>query len=190
MNQEIEIEFKNMLTKAEYNRLKTGLPFEKAEIKEQINHYFETDNFDLKSKGAALRIREKNGSYTLTLKQPHPEGLLETHATLTMAEFESWIAGNPVEKENVNHQLKEMEIDYLALKYWGELKTNRQEIDYQDTLLVLDHSLYHNIEDYELELEATNRAHGEKVFYQLLNDHEIPERDTDNKIKRFFQART
>ncbi|MFG6115597.1 CYTH domain-containing protein [Halobacillus sp. MO56] len=189
MNQEIEIEFKNMLTKAEYNRLKTALPFEKAEIKEQINHYFETENFDLKDNGAALRIREKNGSYTLTLKQPHPDGLLETHAKLTMDEFQSWINGSPVEKENIIQQLEQMGVDYHALRYWGKLKTNRQEIDYLDTLLVIDHSLYHDKEDYELELEATNRAHGEKIFHQLLTDHEIPERDTDNKIKRFFQAR-
>ncbi|WP_085506990.1 CYTH domain-containing protein [Thalassobacillus devorans] len=189
MNQEIEIEFKNILTKEEYDRLKNTLPFEKAKVQEQTNHYFETENFDLKQNGAALRIREKNGGFTLTLKQPHPDGLLETHATLTTDECESWISGAPNAKENVFHQLHELGINPDELNYQGALKTNRQEIRYQDTLLVLDHSLYHETEDYELELEATDRAHGEKVFHQLLTDHEIPERETDNKIKRFFQAR-
>ncbi|MCY7706811.1 CYTH domain-containing protein, partial [Bacillus safensis] len=38
--------------------------------------------FDIKSQLAALRMREKNGQWVLTLKEPHEIGLLETHQTI------------------------------------------------------------------------------------------------------------
>ncbi|WP_212685903.1 CYTH domain-containing protein, partial [Salmonella enterica] len=82
MAQEIEIEFKNLLTEEEYLKLLSNLPFPKYS-QTQTNYYFETEDFSLKAHGSALRIREKNGNYTLTLKETHELGLLETHDALT-----------------------------------------------------------------------------------------------------------
>ncbi|MBM7554017.1 CYTH domain-containing protein [Thalassobacillus pellis] len=188
MTQEIEIEFKNLLTEDEFHRLETTLPFDRAKTETQTNHYFETPEFALRDRGSALRIREKNGVYTMTLKQPKGEDLLETHEPVTPDEFQGWINGSPARKEYMEKQLNELGIEPDRLRYWGALTTRRNEIIYHDTTVVLDHSSYNDVEDYELELEADHRAHGEKIFHQLLTDHEIPERPTDNKIKRFFQT--
>src|SRR5699024_11479055 len=76
LSQEIEIEFKNLLTKEEFNQIRTYLSFPDKGVA-QTNFYFETKDFTLKNNHAALRIREKNGEYTLTLKQPGGQGLLE-----------------------------------------------------------------------------------------------------------------
>src|SRR5699024_2136508 len=139
MNQEIEIEYKNLLTKEEFYYLLTHFPFTKKAQK-QTNYYFETKDFSLKGKKSALRIRKKNNTYQLTLKEPHPEGLLETHDRLTEQEALSWINGDIIEKQNTTKQLKNLQISPKSLEYYGNLTTERREINYQDVLLVLDYS--------------------------------------------------
>src|SRR5699024_11542022 len=67
MVQEIEIEYKTLLTKNEYNILLNALPFSSETIM-QTNHYFETDDFKIERHHSALRIRNKGQRYTLTLK--------------------------------------------------------------------------------------------------------------------------
>lgn len=58
-NQNIEIEFKNMLTKEEYELLLTHFQVGKEDLFEQENHYFDTSDFALKANHSALRIRKK-----------------------------------------------------------------------------------------------------------------------------------
>ncbi len=74
MTQEIEIEFKNIVTKEEFDTLCKSFSIEA--FTKQVNHYFETPDFSLKEAGSALRIRHKGATYTLTLKQPAEIGLL------------------------------------------------------------------------------------------------------------------
>ncbi|WP_053220350.1 CYTH domain-containing protein [Virgibacillus senegalensis] len=188
MAQEIEIEFKNLLTKSEYLRLAEFLQVDESNAVSQTNHYFETPHFDLKQHGAALRIREKNGHWQLTMKEPHPEGLLETHDTLTEQEAESWISGNIIPKPKVAAQLNHLGVDFAALTYGGKLTTRRIETEYEETLVVLDHSTYNGYSDYELEIEAQDRQHGQHVFDQLLDRLEIRKKPTPNKIKRFYDS--
>ncbi|WP_173916933.1 CYTH domain-containing protein [Halobacillus sp. Marseille-Q1614] len=190
MAQEIEIEFKNLLAEEEFNTLYQQLKFESVALIEQTNYYFETDDFRLREQGAALRIRRKKETWTLTLKQPHSEGLLETHDSLTEEEVNQWIIGRPTQAEHVGPQLEELGISYEDLNYMGSLTTRRKEQPYKNTTVVLDHSFYYGKDDYELELEADSRETGEKVFQELLDRYHIPRRKTDNKIKRFFQAKS
>ncbi|MFC2949913.1 CYTH domain-containing protein [Virgibacillus sediminis] len=187
MAQEIEIEYKNLLTKDEFQRLLARLPFPESGST-QTNHYFETADFDLKEHGSALRIREKGGKYRLTLKEPHADGLLETHDDLTKEEADGWLEGNIIAKPHVAGQLKEKGIRHEDLKYCGSLATNRREIEYEGVLLVLDHSTYNRREDYELELEAPSKELGTARFEQLLKEHQIKRRNTPNKIQRFFES--
>lgn len=187
MAQEIEIEFKNLLTKAEYNLLlkEVGFPLEGVV---QTNYYFDTADFHLKEQGAALRVRKKNDKYVLTLKEPHPEGLLETHDFLTENEAEAWLNGNLVPKEHTEKQLRNLDISLEDLLYYGSLTTERREITYENVLLVLDYSQFNGSDDFELELEAKSYSEGERIFKELLKKHKITTRKTPNKIERFFQS--
>lgn len=187
MSQEIEIEYKNLLTREEFNRILTHLPFTE-QGKTQINYYFETTQFSLKKNGCALRIREKYDKYNLTLKEPHPEGLLETHDTLTKQEALDWIQGKIVAKKHTTKQLTAMNISPMDLIYYGTLTTVRRELEYGNVLVVLDYSTYNGEADYELEIEAPSEAIGIQTFDDLLRQFQIPKRDTPNKIKRFFQS--
>lgn len=187
MSQEIEIEFKNLLTKEEFDHLRSVYPFQ-AEAKSQINYYFETTDFALQAKGSAIRIRKKNDQYVLTLKEPHSVGILETHDILTEAEANAWMQGEIVPKEHTTKQLKAKSIAVENLCYYGALQTDRREIRHGEVLLVLDYSLYNNRVDYELELEANDEATGLRVFEEILQEHGIPKRTTQNKIERFFNT--
>ncbi|MRH43396.1 CYTH domain-containing protein [Aquibacillus halophilus] len=188
MSQEIEIEFKNLLSKNEYELLLQYFSLENVVPTIQTNHYFETSDFQLKEKGAALRIREKNNMWQLTLKEPHPEGLLETHDTLTPDEAQSWINGNIIPKPHVAKQLNQLDIDFALLFYGGKLQTHRLETTYKETTVVLDYSTYNNQFDYELEIEAQNKLHGINILHELLDKHNISKKETPNKIERFYSS--
>ncbi|WP_208590185.1 CYTH domain-containing protein [Gracilibacillus suaedae] len=190
MSQEIEIEFKNLLTKEEYQKLVEHFySYDLTEI-EQKNHYFETADFQLKKHHAALRIREKKGTFQLTLKQPNPDGagLLETHCPITPDETQQWIIGHIIAKDEITKALHAMNINIHDLKYGGMLETYRLECTYNNTTVVLDQSHYNGYTDYELEIEAEDEQHGISVFQQLLTAHHIPKRKTENKIERFYHT--
>lgn len=188
MSQEIEIEFKNMLTQSEYEQLTTSLPFDTNDRFTQTNYYFETENFELKEQGCALRIRKKKDSWTATLKEPHVDGLLETHDTLTEAEVQAWMNDQPSITPNIGKRLEGLGVSFEDIQFKGALTTERMEISYQDTLLVLDRSHYNQQTDHELELEAKEITYGEQVFSDLLDEYNIPKRETPNKIQRFFSS--
>ncbi|MDQ0351788.1 uncharacterized protein YjbK [Alkalibacillus filiformis] len=184
--QEIEIEFKNLLTKEEYERLAVHYIKDSSEIKQQINYYFETNDFELRSKRAALRIREKNGEYIATLKQPVENGLLETHDVLSAEQFDQWLQDDINLPPNINKQLNEIGVTGDQLSYKGALQTNRFEEKNDQYIIVLDHSQYNQTEDYELELEVYDYEYGKRLFSELLKKFKIEKRETSNKIARFF----
>ncbi|GAB4073965.1 CYTH domain-containing protein [Barrientosiimonas marina] len=185
--QEIEIEYKNLLIKEEFDRLFGGLAFpEYPDV--QTNHYFETPDFALKDLGCALRIREKEQAFTLTLKEPSTDGLLETHDTLTPEEAHNWLNRAGTAGSSVIKRLTDKNISIEDLLYFGSMTTKRREFDDSSLVFVLDESTYHGITDYELEIEAASKTDGEQAISKTLEDFDIKKRATPNKIQRFFAA--
>lgn len=187
IRQELEIEFKNLLSEQEYLSLFTHYASTKQPIW-QANDYFDTPDFELRKKGAALRIREKKQGLVLTLKQPHEEGLLETHITLSANEAEDLFKYGLIHSDEMNHQLKSFDLQG-SLEHLGRLETERVETVLPEGLLVLDKSRYLGHTDYELEFEVSNFEQGQKDFEQLLLEHDIPQRETKNKIVRFMERK-
>src|SRR5699024_2622220 len=112
------------------------------------NYYFETENFALKNFHSALRIREKDGAYTLTLKQPHPEGILETHDDLSQEELQQWLKGNAVSKTNISRQLATMDITENDFIYFRVLDIVRYCFKQDDIIYVLNKSIYNGMTEY------------------------------------------
>ncbi|MDQ0198198.1 CYTH domain-containing protein [Neobacillus ginsengisoli] len=189
MSQNIEIEFKNILSKKEYDLLLDTFNINEKQIFTQENHYFDTPNFALKQKNTALRIRQKQEHFEMTLKQPASVGLLETNQVLTAKEALSAIQLGKLPGGIIENLVEEMEISYRTIEYFGSLLTKRVEFDYKEGLLVLDHSYYLNKEDFELEYEAENYLHGLRIFQEFLELHGIPKRITENKIRRFYNQK-
>ncbi|MED4229735.1 CYTH domain-containing protein [Priestia megaterium] len=189
MKQEIEIEFKNIVTKEEFDRLRSHFQLTEDQFVSQENHYFDTPTFSLKDCGAALRIRSKKDKSVLTLKQPHQEGLLETHEALTNEQAKELRDGSAKIPSTIQQLITDLQVDSHALTYFGTLRTSRAEIPYKNGLLVLDHSFYLGAEDYELEYEVTDANEGAKYFEQLLTELDIKKKPTENKIRRFYKRK-
>jgi uncharacterized protein YjbK len=189
MSETIEIEFKNLLTKVEYENLLKTFNVKEKDIVMQSNHYFDTPEFALKNLGSALRIREKKNNFELTLKQPAAVGLLETTQLLSAKEFKAAIQQQIFPKGIVQERIEQLKIAFNKIVYFGSLTTKRAEYPYKEGLLVLDHSFYLNKEDYEIEFEVEDFQSGQLVFQGLLKQYEIPIRKTQNKIARFYQQK-
>ncbi len=188
MHQEIEIEFKNLLTEQEYNLLLEQLKIRSETANKQVNYYFDTADMLLKEHKSALRIRKKGGEYVLTLKEPHPDGLLETHQKCTETEAINAMETGDIPQGQVTEQIRRLtSVSEAQFNYIGELSTKRLEIHEPDGLIVLDKSEYLGKVDYELEFETSARTAGEAAFKRLLNDYGIPQRKTKNKIERFYE---
>lgn len=185
--QEIEIEYKNLLSKAEFDLLLHKYPFPKGP-QTQINYYFDTKDCLLATNQHALRIREKNNTYTLTLKQPYGTNILETHDILTKQEALDWIGGNMISKKETANQLKKIDVVPDKLTFLGSLTTKRYECLVDKMTMVLDYSMYNGHEDYELEIEVYDEIVGRQFFNTVLNDNNIIKRKTPNKIERFFST--
>ncbi|MDA5560203.1 CYTH domain-containing protein [Exiguobacterium sp. MMG028] len=187
MTQEVEIEFKSMLTKDEYEKLIQAYKLE-DQVRWQANDYFDTPTFQLKKQGAALRIREKKHGQVLTLKQPNEVGLLETHASITEEEAEDLFKYGIIHDDQMKQALAPFQLN-AALEHLGRLETNRAEHQTEDGLLVLDESHYLETTDYEIEFEVTNEEAGKRAFERLLAEHGLPYRPAKNKIVRFMELK-
>lgn len=187
MSQEIEIEYKAMLSKEEYLLLNEGLPFP-AQAITQTNYYFETQDFKLKEAHSAIRIRKKGVDYVLTLKEPYEGAILETHDKLTEAEFDEWINGRPFAKENTNKQLLNLKINVHELIFFGALTTERKSFTNNEIIYELDRSCYNGQTDYELEIEAPTHGVGRRAMNNILDKFNIQANIADPKIKRFFDS--
>lgn len=188
MSRNIEIEFKNLITETEFHLLLKTFNITNKDFFTQVNHYFDTKEFELKQLNSALRIREISGSYELTLKKPAKEGLLEINDRLNKNEAQQFLNEIIIPEGEVGNELKKLNIKIEELTLLGSLRTDRAEVKYKEGLLVLDHSFYNDQEDYEVEYEVANYEQGKEDFFLLLDQLKIVKQKTDNKIKRLFTA--
>ena len=189
MSQQMEIEFKNLLTKEEYTRLLTFFNIGPEQIIKQENHYFDTPNYDLKNASSGLRIRVLPHHIECTLKERSSENAhLETTDPLTADVAAQMISGLTFEAPSVEQRLLEMNINKAELQLFGSLTTNRVELAYEGGLLVFDHSFYLQCEDYEVEYETNDEDTGFAIFEQFLTQHNIEKRYAKKKIARFAEA--
>ncbi|MBS4172056.1 CYTH domain-containing protein [Bacillus sp. FJAT-49736] len=187
MSKELEIEFKNMVTKEEFYRMMKEFNILSRDFIEQQNYYFDTPEFDIKGHHSALRIRRKNDKYELTLKQPAKDGNWETNEKMEEKAALSMIKTGLIPEGEIKTSLKMSNISVENIICFGSLTTKRVEIPYQDGLLVFDNSFYLNKEDFEIEYEVKDKKMGEQHFLRLMDRLQIPIRSTDNKIIRFYR---
>jgi len=188
MTKELEIEFKNMLTKKEYRRLLEDFAaFHNGPVT-QHNHYFDTVDLQLKEQLSALRIRNKSGRFECTLKIPAAVGHYEITDKLTKEQARRMLELETFEAAEVSAALLELNIPLTALKRIGTLTTHRVEFDYLEGLLVIDHSEYNGQEDFELEFEVADAQSGQENFQNFLKQQDIPNRPAKKKIARFMDS--
>lgn len=192
MSESIEIEYKSLLTKAEYQQLSQRYFPDSQDYFTQTNVYYDTADLQLKQRKMGLRIRLLPTSAEQTLKSPLPTvGLLETTDELVRAEAETLIAKQRIfEDGQVAKKLIDLEIAPGQLISHGELTTKRIERQIEPhILLVLDESWYHGQHDYELEMEVKDAKIGKDYFVNFLKENTIEYKVAKNKIVRTFEAK-
>lgn len=189
MSEEIEIEFKNLLTETEYLSLLHSSGADQGDFFTQENYYFDTAAEILKKLNSGLRIRILPNAAELTLKTPFGLHLLETTDNLTLADATQHIANQTIKADGaVGKKLLELGVNVADLFCFGSLKTERYEKKIAEGLIILDKSSYLGKIDYELEYEAPDHESGLLFFNQFLTQHYLPRRIGKNKIARMKEA--
>ena len=190
MNQKIEIEYKNILSQEEYEKmLEYYSKRENITSWEQSNYYFDTPNLQLKKANSALRIRTiENKKAEITLKTPYGGHLLENTISLDYNKARKMVSAGQIDlPDSIERIFKKMNIDLNLLKYQASMTTLRNEWQDSNCTIVLDQSNYIQTRDYELEVEAPTDEAAQEVFNQILEQFSIEKRETPNKIARAFQ---
>ncbi len=133
----LEFEKKVILWKDEYRFLKEH-KYASGKTEIQINHYYDTDDFELNRQEITCRIREKNGSCTATIKEHHLKGSDCSTETSRI-----------IKNRYDDTLFRDMDICYQ-----GSLETIRSVYSGRHGITVaLDKNCYLGIVDYEMEIE-------------------------------------
>lgn len=185
MTEQIEIEFKTLLSKTKYHQLTAHYQLQPTDFITQVNHYFDTPDQQLRSRHFGLRVRTTDFYDELTLKTPAEHGLLETTDQLTKAQTAEILRkGSILFSGAVAKRLLTASIDPRKIVPLTSLTTKRAEFPINEGLLAIDHSWYGQKEDFELELEVNDPILGKQAFMALLEKFAIPYQPAKNKIER------
>ena len=181
---EIEIEFKNLLTKNQYDIL-----YEKynLSISEEIinkNFYYDDADESFKNIGAALRIRHTNKKTEMTLKIKGETQNVEINVPLDERYPKEPTVLSILPNEIIS-ELERMNVKIKTPMLIQKIETLRHEVTLEDGLLVLDKTTFINeIVDYELEFETKDYESGLAVFEKLLEENNIDKNPAKPKIAR------
>lgn len=181
MEQNLEVEYKMLLSKEQFYALKAHFP--EATFVVQTNTYFDTDNHSLEKQGMALRIREHQGAFTITLKVPQTNGILEYEQPVSDASVTSLQSSTALMK-----QLHALGIEG-PLRISHQMRTERAKVHLEQAELCFDINTYFDCMDYEVEYEQTQPHDGMRVFTEILKAAGIQYVDNSKpKIMRALEA--
>lgn len=187
MSENLEIEFKTLLSIEEFSRTVNYFQLKEKDFFEQTNYYFDSADFQLRKRHMGLRVRLLSNNAEITLKIPEKVGLLEINDTLSIKEAQSIVESATLPNfGNVYNKLNALGIDKNDLRLIGDLTTKRAEKKLPQGLLALDESWYNGQHDFELELEVSDADNGKKDFITLLDTLTIKESPSPNKIQRMM----
>ena len=181
MNQ-LEIEYKTLLSKSEYLRLLDE--FSDIEPVHQTNFYIDTRNSDMKNHRFSLRIRLLPDKGELTLKCPQEVGNMEYNQMLSLEEGQALVHNFHLPEGPIHDLITATSIPIDDLKIWGQLTTIRHEKEASFGLLALDENAYNGQTDYELEVEVKDAEEGKISFDYFLKKHSIKFKYASSKVAR------
>ncbi|QIK69093.1 CYTH domain-containing protein [Erysipelothrix sp. HDW6C] len=142
MKQHLEIEYKSMLTKADYDLLARSLPFGNAHV--QLNEYYDTSDRQLFARESMCRIRTIGNRHEFTMKTPQPDGVLE---------HELELKAQNLNDERLVEYFDDLGINVYELERVAFSRTLRKTYDDAYGTWCLDSTSFSNHQDYEIEYE-------------------------------------
>ena len=168
MSSNIEIEAKSLISEDEYEKIIDKLNLGKYRKFKQTNYYIDTEDRFLKRNGIALRIREKDENFELTLKTPLSEGLLEKNENISCRGLDNLKNKQIFPEGNIKKFLEILGVSIKELKVLTSLTTERISMDYSIYHIDLDKNIYSNIVDYELEVESSSMENAKEEITNIL----------------------
>ncbi len=184
MQKGTDVEFKSLLTEAEYNKLMLKFDGNKTDF--QTNHYFDTVRFSLKALDASLRVRQRE-TFDLTMKKKKGYNIDQKTIPITEEQFNELRETGIVVFEDIAADLAPLVRDQKLMNFLS-LSTSRMYIPYANGILNIDKSEYLGVIDYEIEYTCKSYHQGKNDFVQLINEFGIQYKKSDKKIKRAFNA--
>ena len=183
----IEQEVKIALEAESFARLKSGLGLDEVAPRQQVNHYYDSDQSALKAARAALRLRQYEQVSEWTFKQALDQfQALEITQTNEgrLDSVPASLAGAWIQDASLLAAIAKvgLEPQDLVLRYG--FQTNRWTLDLGWGELVLDQTLYGDQADYELELEAQDLHLAQDYIAKLSQNYDFPLIAADKKIAR------
>lgn len=177
----LEVEYKILVTKEDFEKL-SALYQDKTFIK-QINYYYDTENLDLRNQKCALRIREKNNTFLITLKTPASKGHHEYECYVNENSSEAF------ESSEIKGLLDQLNIEKPLMEL-AKCVTYRAVVELGKAELCFDINEYNGITDYEIEYEQTAEHDGISEFNKILSQVNLRyEKNCASKIKRTLHSR-
>ena len=150
--------------------------------KRQVNYYFDPIAL-VKDKSTTIRIREKDGKYTLTIKEKKSAAKdlsTEKSATISKDDFDKIMAAGFLKVDFYLENSLKGQVPYL-----GSLETIRDEVKYKNIALAFDKSSYFDKVDYEIEMEGP-----QNYISELRKTLGLEDKNTNelSKFGRFLRA--
>lgn len=190
---EIEKEFKNLLTKEQYEAIAGDYQSVFTKDITQTNSYYDYEGL-LQQHKMALRIRIVEGKETGEITLKIPQSSLEVLEYTEVLPVDILNAYNHDKQFTLPTSLQEaLENKGITLQIVNQtalLTTHRLEGALSENeWLVLDESHYNGKVDYEMEMEVRSLELGEPVFLGILEKYKIERRQAESKIKRALSTR-
>ena len=190
---EIEKEFKNLLTKAQYEAIADDYQSVFTKDVTQTNSYYDYEGL-LQQHKMALRIRIVEGKETGEITLKIPQSSLEVLEYTEVLPVDILNAYNHDKQFTLPTSLQEaLENKGVTLQTVNQtalLTTHRLEGALSENeWLVLDESHYNGKIDFEMEMEVRSLELGEPVFLGILEKYKIERRQAESKIKRALSTR-
>ena len=181
---EIEIEFKNLLTKDQYDALYKKYNLNNSEEIINKNFYYDDADESFKNIGAALRIRYTNKKIEMTLKIKGETQNVEINVPLD-ERYPKEPTVLPILPNGIISELERMNVKIKTPILIQKIETLRHEVTLKAGLLVFDKTTFINdIVDYELEFETKDYESGLAAFEKLLEENNIDKNPAKPKIAR------
>lgn len=186
MSTNVEIEAKILVSETEFHKVCQFLGISEKDAVKQCNYYIDTPSSQLRRYGFGLRIRERNDTYTLTLKSPLAEGTLEKNQRIEKAAYQKLIKENLFPEGPVKHFLLTLGFPVNELHIITKLVTYRIDTTYLDRNLALDRNEYGEVIDFEIESEQSAISLALETLKNLCEKAEIEYRP--NNVSKHARA--
>lgn len=170
MSSNLEIEAKILVSEEEFQKVTDFFAVSLKDAVKQKNYYIDTPTQTLRQVGFGLRIREKDGYLTLTLKSPLSEGTLEKNQIIHKDEFTLLRDKNIFPSGPIEEFLTILGFEIPKLKILTSLTTERISVNYDQREISLDKNMYAEITDYEIESEQSSIDLAELILKKLCQD--------------------